>query len=290
MLFFDEADALFSARTEVSSSNDRFANLEVGYLLQRIERHDGLVVLATNLRQSIDEAFLRRFQFRIEFPFPEPAERARIWATMLPDGLTGGLDLDAVGRIHRLSGGNIRNAAIKAIFLAEEAATPLTRDLLDRAIDLELLELGRLSRRTAGDVDRGVLLRAFVEALQDHLEGWLRPRFLKEIHVLNGSPTKEALVGKQPAVNLALYRTAGGKKGLRLGFVVSTWSGRSEEEHELLGAVLDALGAAQVPEIRGRAVRVRLVESHDFDLLHRFWSSHGHAVRPSLVLDVEIDG
>src|SRR5690606_30965169 len=79
VLFFDEADSLFSQRTEVSNSNDRFANLEVGYLLQRIETHDGLVILATNLRQSIDEAFLRRFHTRVEFPLPGPVERRKIW-------------------------------------------------------------------------------------------------------------------------------------------------------------------------------------------------------------------
>ncbi len=298
VLFFDEADALFSNRTDVSSSNDRFANMEVGYLLQRIERHDGVVILATNLRHSIDEAFLRRFQFRVEFPLPQPDERYLIWNLMLPEELctSGKLDLKAIAHTHRLAGGDIRNAALRAIFLAKEERQELSNALVERAIALELLELGRLSRRktesdaVAAGADRGQLLRAYVEALQSSLEEYLRVQFMKEIFVLHGSPTKENLAGKRPAVSVALFRVAGrkGPGGLRMGFVVSAWSHTAEEEHELLGAIYEALSRLQIEQVCDRVCQSRIQESFDFDLLHRFWSSHGHPVRASVVLEAEI--
>jgi AAA+ superfamily predicted ATPase len=297
VLFFDEADVLFSRRMEkTSNSSEHFANLMVGYLLQRIERHDGLVILATNLQYAIDEAFLRRFQFRIEFPLPEADERRRIWDLMFPPGIERGegLDLDSVARTYKLAGGEIRNAALKAIFLAERKGSPLRQEQLQRAIALEMLELGRLSRRAAdaGDAkpDRGQLLRACVEALQDVLEGYLRPRFLKEIYIVHGSPTEDLLAGKRPAVSVALFRLAGrrGNNGLRAGFVISAWSHRAEEEYELLGVVHEALACSPVDRVLGQPAEMRVHESHDFDLLHRFWSSHEHPVRASLVLDIEM--
>src|SRR6185503_10583612 len=142
VLFFDEADAMFSSRTDVSTSNDRYANLEVGYLLQRIEQHDGLVILATNLNQSIDEAFLRRFHARVEFPFPEPSERRRIWELMLA-GTAADVNLERIA-CQRLAGGDIRNAALKAIFLAAQDGSPVGQVHVERAVALELYELGRL--------------------------------------------------------------------------------------------------------------------------------------------------
>jgi hypothetical protein len=277
----------------VSTSNDRYANLEVGYLLQRVERHDGLVILATNLRHAIDEAFLRRFQFRIEFPFPDAEERRAIWERLLVPGVPreGEIDLDAIARAHRLSGGEIRNAALKAIFLAEQDGAPLERAHLDRAIALELLELGRLSGRAAAGAppDRGSLLRAFGEAVERILREHLRGRFMKEIHVVHGAPTKEALAGKRPAVSVALYRMAAPRSGgVSVGFVVSAWSHRAEEEHELLGAAHEALAAGSVREIAGRRAAMRMQESYDFDLLHRSWSSHGPPVRASIVLEGDV--
>jgi AAA+ superfamily predicted ATPase len=295
VLFFDEADSLFSQRTEVSNSNDRFANLEVGYLLQRIETHDGLVILATNLRQSIDDAFLRRFHTRVEFPLPGPAERRRIWELMLPPGVPRSEDLhfESLGREHKLTGGDIRNAALKAIFLAEEECSPVTQTLLERAVALELLELGRLSRRDSGTApgrqDCGSQLRAYTKALQETVENHLRAVFLKEIHIIHGAPTKENLAGKRPAVSLALFRLAQPRSGgLRLGFVVSAWSNRAEEEHELLGVLHELLATPARETVPGMAVVSKVSESHDFDLLHRFWSSHGHPVRASVLLDVEL--
>jgi hypothetical protein len=288
VLFFDEADSMFSSRTEVSNSNDRYANLEVGYLLQRIEQHDGLVILATNLQQSIDEAFLRRFHARVEFPFPDPCERRRIWSLMLAGCAGAELDLEAIGR-QRLAGGDIRNAALKAIFLAQREGGALTQAHLERAVALELYELGRLSRRALADDDVGFQLRSLTEALEGLLEPELRQRFLKEIHLIHGAPTKETLAGRRPAASLALYRLAmNGEGGLRLGLIVSAWSQHPGEEHELLGVLSELLGHARVTEVAGRRASLTVQKSFDFDLLHRFWSSHGHPMRPSVVVDVEI--
>jgi hypothetical protein len=288
VLFFDEADAMFSARTEVATSNDRYANLEVGYLLQRIEQHDGLVILATNLQQAIDEAFLRRFHARVEFPFPEASERRRIWSLMLGGAAHADLDLDRVAR-QRLAGGDIRNAALKAIFLAEREGTPLAQRHLDRAVVLELYELGRLSRRALEEDDVGFLLRALTETLESLLEQELRQRFLKEIHLIHGAPTKETLAGRRPAASLAVYRLAtNGDGGLRIGLIVSAWSQHAGEENELLGVLLGLLTRARLGDVAGRRSTLTVQKSFDFDLLHRFWSSHGHPMRPSLVVDVEI--
>ena len=293
VLFFDEGDALFSQRTDVESSNDRNANLEVGYLLQRIEEHHGLVILATNLRSSIDEAFLRRFHARIEFPLPGPRERGEIWRLMLPPGVpcSEDLDLQGLAERHRLSGGDIRNAALKAIFLAAQEQAPLGAGHLERAVGLELLELGRLSRRReAPGQDRGTLLQGLSQGLERELEEQLRRVFLKEVQVLHGAPTKEALAGKKPAVSLALYQMARTRQGgMRAGFVLSAWSTRAEEETLLLGTLQDALDGLELPELQGHRVRVRVLDSFDFDLLHRFWSSHGHPVRAALVLEAELE-
>ena len=302
VLFFDEADVLFSNRIEkTSNASEQFSNMMVGYLLQRIERHDGLVILATNLRHAIDDAFLRRFEFRIEFPRPTAEERLRIWQLMLPPTIerTPDVDLEAIAEVHRLVGGEIRNAALKAIFLAERDDSLLNKEHLTRAIALELLELGRISRQPPSkgaddlvEADRGQLLRACVEALEDAIESYLRPRFMKEIHVVHGSPTEEKLTGKRPAVSVALFRLAGkrGNSGLRAGFVISAWSHLAQEEYELLGVVHEALlkNSFKSKELLSHAVHMRVQESHDFDLLHRFWSSHDHPVRASIVVDVEI--
>jgi AAA+ superfamily predicted ATPase len=295
VLLFDEADALFSTRLEkTSNASEHFTNMLVGYLLQRIELHDGLTILATNLRNAIDEAFLRRFQFRIEFPLPEADERRRIWELLLPEGVERADDVD-LGRLaqdHRLAGGDIRNAALKALFLAHRRGGPVAQDDLERAVALELLEMGRLSRRgQPPDPDRGELLRACLDDLHDQLDACLRSRFLKEVHLVHGSPTDERLAGKRPAVSLALYRLAArrGAEGLRAGFIVSTWSNLAEEESELLGVVHEAISGLSLAPVLGRTARLRVQESHDFDLLHKFWSSHDHPVRASVVVDVEIE-
>lgn len=119
VLFLDEADALFGARTEISDSHDRYANVETAYLLQRFDRFDGLAVLATNLRQNIDPAFLRRMDFVVDFPMPDAAGRAELWALHLPAAvLADDVDLPALARLYAVPGGWIRNAAIAAAFVA----------------------------------------------------------------------------------------------------------------------------------------------------------------------------
>lgn len=118
ILFFDEADALFGKRTEVKESHDRFANIEINYLLQRIETYRGLVILATNAKSAMDQAFLRRIRFIINFPFPGETERLEIWRRTLPEARRGpDLDLARLARLN-VAGGNIRNIGVNALFLA----------------------------------------------------------------------------------------------------------------------------------------------------------------------------
>ncbi|MGH9126458.1 MAG: ATP-binding protein [Acidimicrobiales bacterium] len=147
-LFFDEADALLGKRSEVSDAHDRYANIEVAYLLQRLERYEGLVVMATNLAKNIDPAFLRRIHVVLEFPMPGPAERRRIWAHSLPTAAptSADLDLDFLADRFDLSGGTIRNAVLAAAFLAAEAGTPITMTSAVVALRRELQKLGRLVR------------------------------------------------------------------------------------------------------------------------------------------------
>ncbi len=121
ILFFDEADALFGKRSEVKDSHDRYANIEVSYLLQRMEEYRGLAVLTTNLKSSLDSAFLRRLRFVVQFPFPDAAHRAAIWRAVFPPGVpTQGLDWGRLASL-RVAGGNIRSIALNAAFLAADA-------------------------------------------------------------------------------------------------------------------------------------------------------------------------
>src|SRR5262249_18959074 len=119
-LLFDEADALFGKRGEGEDGHDRYANLEVAYLLQRMESYRGLAILTTNLRSNVDRAFLRRLRFVVQFPFPDAAQRAEIWRRTLPDAApVDGLDVDALARLN-VSGGSIRSIALAAAFAAAE--------------------------------------------------------------------------------------------------------------------------------------------------------------------------
>lgn len=147
VLFFDEADALFGKRTEVRDAHDRYANVEVSYLLQRIEQHDGVVVLATNLRKNIDEAFLRRLQFVVEFPLPDRDHRRQIWQRMFPAAapLDPALDLDLLADRFELSGGSIRNVAVEAAFAAAAGGCPIGVDHVWTALRHEHLKLGRVT-------------------------------------------------------------------------------------------------------------------------------------------------
>jgi len=121
ILLFDEADALFGRRTEVKDSHDRYANIEISYLLQRVEAYRGLAILTTNMKDALDAAFLRRIRFVVQFPFPDVALRTQIWRRIFPGPTpTQDLDIDRLARLN-LSGGNIRNVAMGAAFLAAEA-------------------------------------------------------------------------------------------------------------------------------------------------------------------------
>ena len=146
ILFFDEADALFGKRSEVKDAHDRYANIETAYLLQRTEEYDGLVILATNLQKNMDEAFLRRLHFAVEFPEPEEAERLRIWERTFPREAPREADLDLalLARKFKISGGNIRNIVLGAAFLAAEENTPIAMRHLSRAVVHEMRKMGRL--------------------------------------------------------------------------------------------------------------------------------------------------
>jgi hypothetical protein len=146
ILFFDEADALLGKRTEVKDAHDRYANTEVAYLLQKMEEYEGITILATNLRQNMDEAFTRRMRFIIEFPFPEEDDRLRIWKGVWPEEVPLGEDMDLhwLARQFRLSGGNIRNVALDAAFHAAEQQQAISMHHLTRATKRELQKMGRL--------------------------------------------------------------------------------------------------------------------------------------------------
>jgi len=146
VLLFDEADSLFATRTKVESSNDRYANLEVNYLLQRMEVHDGISILTTNLGTGIDQAFKRRLRFRIHFELPEADEREVLWRSMVPPGLAVSPDVDWSGLAKKweLSGALIRNAMLRAAVIAASRASDLNNEILHRATRAELIEMGRL--------------------------------------------------------------------------------------------------------------------------------------------------
>jgi hypothetical protein len=146
VLFFDEADALFGTRSAVTDAKDRYANVEVAYLLQRLERHDGLVLLATNLPNNIDEAFLRRLHATLEFTAPGPQQRRGIWERAFPPGCpVKDVDVDLLAREADLSGGAIATAAVGAAFAAAAAAEPVTMQRVVAAVTAEYRKLGRLS-------------------------------------------------------------------------------------------------------------------------------------------------
>ncbi|MCG8420291.1 MAG: ATP-binding protein [Proteobacteria bacterium] len=143
ILLFDEADALFGKRSEVKDSHDRYANMEVSYLLQRMEAYRGLAILTTNLRDSLDSAFIRRLRFVVEFPFPTVEQRARIWRRVFPsDAPLATLDIDKLARLN-LSGGTIRNMALAGAFLAAEQGVPISMTHLRAAARNELIKLER---------------------------------------------------------------------------------------------------------------------------------------------------
>jgi AAA+ superfamily predicted ATPase len=143
ILLFDEADALFGKRTEVKDSHDRHANVEVSYLLQRMEAYQGLAILTTNLKGSLDQAFLRRIRFVVAFPFPDAKGRAQIWQRIFPNQTpTQELDFDNLAKLS-VAGGNIRNIALNAAFVAADAQEPVMMKHILQAAKSEYVKLER---------------------------------------------------------------------------------------------------------------------------------------------------
>ncbi|MEN6428238.1 MAG: ATP-binding protein [Phycisphaerales bacterium] len=141
ILLFDEADALFGKRSEVKDSHDRYANVEVSYLLQRMESYRGLAILTTNMRQALDPAFLRRIRFAVTFPFPDAAARAEIWRRIFPAATpTEGLEIQRLARLN-VPGGNIRNIALQAAFAAANAGEPVRMAHLLHAARTECMKI-----------------------------------------------------------------------------------------------------------------------------------------------------
>ena len=141
ILLFDEADALFGKRSEVKDSHDRYANIEVSYLLQRMETYAGLAILTTNLKGALDTAFLRRIRFIVQFPFPDASLRREIWRRIFPANVPREhIDLDKLAKLN-VAGGNIRNIALNAAFLAAEAHTPVHMHHVLRATQSEYLKM-----------------------------------------------------------------------------------------------------------------------------------------------------
>lgn len=144
VLLFDEAEALFGKRSEVQDARDRYANLEIAFLLQRMERYDGVAILATNLLDHFDDAFARRLSFCVRFPYPDEQQRRRLWDGVWPAGVrfAPDVDLDELAVRHPLSGGHIRNIAIAAVHIARARSGVVDAAGLDRAVDREYAKLG----------------------------------------------------------------------------------------------------------------------------------------------------
>jgi SpoVK/Ycf46/Vps4 family AAA+-type ATPase len=143
-VLIDEADAVAGKRSEVKDAHDRYANIEVAYLLQRIEAHEGLVILTTNLRQNLDPAFLRRLRFIVDFPRPDAEARERIWRHCLPQQshTLDAADFRQLARRIDLTGGHIRQITLRAAFTAAAAGTTIRLEHIDRAARAEYAKLG----------------------------------------------------------------------------------------------------------------------------------------------------
>jgi AAA+ superfamily predicted ATPase len=151
ILFFDEADALFGKRSEVKDAHDRYANIETSYLLQKMDEYEGIAILATNLRKNMDEAFARRMHYTLEFPIPEEPDRYRIWQQVFPKELPQGKDIDFkfLAKQFKISGGNIKNIALNAAFLAAANGGLVNMENLIKATKREYQKIGKLC--TEGD-------------------------------------------------------------------------------------------------------------------------------------------
>lgn len=146
ILFFDEADALFGKRSEVKDSHDRYANIEISYLLQKMEEYDGISILTTNFRKNIDDAFVRRLHFAVEFPFPEEEYRLQIWQFAFPEEapLSESIDMSFLARQFKIAGGNIKNVAVTAAFLAAQDGESIAMEHVIQATKREYQKMGKL--------------------------------------------------------------------------------------------------------------------------------------------------
>ncbi len=156
VLLFDEADALFGKRSAVRDAHDRYANIEVGYLLQKLDDYTGVAILATNLSGNMDEAFARRLQYAVEFPLPDEALRLALWRKAFPPAVPvdPSLDFALVARQHKLTGGEIRSISITSAFLAATECGCVSAAVLARAINRHLIRSGRIPAQTASRVER----------------------------------------------------------------------------------------------------------------------------------------
>ena len=146
MLLFDEADALFTKRTQVKSSVDRYANLEVAYLLQRMENFEGVTVLTTNVEGNLDDAFKRRIRYRVYFPMPDDETRGELWRSLIPEKapILEGVRFDLLGKHFEISGGHIKQAVLRSAFYAKRADMPISFEHMLDAARTECRELGML--------------------------------------------------------------------------------------------------------------------------------------------------
>lgn len=146
ILFFDEADALFGKRTEVSDAHDRYANIETSYLLQKMEEYEGVVILATNIRRNMDDAFIRRIRSIVEFPFPDQESRIRIWKTHFPSKapLADDIDYKFLSKEFQISGGNIKNIILNSAFLAAEKGEKIGMEHIIHGVKREFEKTGKL--------------------------------------------------------------------------------------------------------------------------------------------------
>jgi SpoVK/Ycf46/Vps4 family AAA+-type ATPase len=143
VLLFDEADALFGKRSEVKDSHDRYANMEVSYLLQRMEAYQGLAILTTNLKNALDTAFMRRIRFVVQYPFPDSTQRAEIWSRVFPKNTpTEGLNVRRLAQLN-VAGGNIRNIALNAAFRAADAGEPVSMKHILHSVRSEYTKMER---------------------------------------------------------------------------------------------------------------------------------------------------
>jgi SpoVK/Ycf46/Vps4 family AAA+-type ATPase len=146
ILFFDEADALFGKRSEVKDAHDRYANIEINYLLQKMEEHEGIVIMASNFPKNIDEAFTRRMHFSLEFPFPNEEDRLNIWEKIFPGQTPKSRDIDYkfLAKCFKISGGNIKNIALNAAFLAADNSGKVHMKNVIYAVKREYQKMGKL--------------------------------------------------------------------------------------------------------------------------------------------------